>query len=101
MYNYYFVLASENFLLNEEPLEEILRERFSHYKTFNKDIDFWLVRKPNFIDIADIENFTQKIDHSYAAIVSLDQKFIQWLKLRIGFVVLGSFKSNSLFISNS
>jgi hypothetical protein len=29
---YYFILASEKFLLKEEPLEEILRERVQNFK---------------------------------------------------------------------
>ena len=100
MYNYYFALASQNFLLKEEPVEEILRERTEYYDSKNKNLDFWLVVNPN---LADFPNFIHKYitnDCSYAAIISFDKKFIQWLKLRIGFVIIGQFKSNSLFIPN-
>ena len=50
MYNYYFAIASKNFLINQEPLEEILRERTNYYKSINKDIDFWFVSNPSFIN---------------------------------------------------
>lgn len=100
MYNYYFAIASQNFLLNEEPLEEILRERTLYYNNINKDIDFWLVLNPDFINTNTVQIFNQNLLESYAAIISLDEKFIQWLKLRIGFVAIGHFKSGSLFINN-
>lgn len=100
MYNYHFALASKNFLLNQEPIEEILRERVHYYKSNNKEIDFWLVINPSFIHVLDIKNELPDISDSFAAIVSLDRQFIRWLKLRVGFVRIGSFKSNSIFIQN-
>lgn len=91
MYHYYFALASTNFLMNEEPLEEILRERTNYYKSINKDIDFWFIKNPDFIKKNITLKETPKI--SYAAIISLDKDFIQWLKLRLGFVIIGEFRS--------
>nr|YP_009396928.1 hypothetical protein [Spyridia filamentosa]ARW66114.1 hypothetical protein [Spyridia filamentosa] len=99
MYNYYFAVASQRFLLQEEPLEEILRERMDYYESINKDIDFWLVMNPQFIKNFNNNSInSQKFHQSYAAVVSLDKQFIQWLKLRISFVILGDFQSSSLFI---
>nr|YP_009546380.1 hypothetical protein [Gelidium gabrielsonii]AYO27728.1 hypothetical protein [Gelidium gabrielsonii] len=91
MYNYYFALASVNFLTHEEPVEEILRERTNYYNSINKDIDFWLIRNPDFIK--NNITFNQKQPISYAAIISLDKDFIQWLKLRLIFVITGEFRS--------
>nr|QCI05810.1 hypothetical protein [Dasysiphonia japonica] len=100
MYNYYFALASQNFLLNEEPLEEILRERTEYYQNTNKDIDFWFVFDPTFLNFSKFDkNYINK-NSSYAAIISLDKNFIKWLKLRIGFVTIGEFRSNSIFVPN-
>nr|YP_009237881.1 hypothetical protein [Gracilariopsis lemaneiformis]YP_009294718.1 hypothetical protein Gch_119 [Gracilariopsis chorda]AJO68364.1 hypothetical protein [Gracilariopsis lemaneiformis]AML79960.1 hypothetical protein [Gracilariopsis lemaneiformis]AOM66978.1 hypothetical protein Gch_119 [Gracilariopsis chorda]UAD88760.1 hypothetical protein [Gracilariopsis chorda] len=93
---YYFVIASKNFLMNEEPIEEILRERTSHYKNIQKDIDFWFITNPNFIKSLHINHINKESPENYAAIVSLDEKFIQWLKLRIGFVVIGQLQSDYL-----
>nr|QCI08595.1 hypothetical protein [Spermothamnion repens] len=98
MYNYYFAIATQNFLINEEPLEEILRERTLYYDSIKKNIDFWFVTETNFLDFSCINNFKYNSAKSYAAIVSSDPKFIQWLKLRIGFVATGHFKSASLFM---
>lgn len=98
MHNYYFAVASKNFLLHQEPIEEILRERVTYYKSNNKEIDFWFVINPHFIHVLDVKNEFFSISDSLAAIVSLDQQFIRWLKLRISFVHIGSFKSKSVFI---
>lgn len=94
MNNYYFAVASQNFFLDQEPIEEILRERMNYYRTFNKEVDFWFILNPSIPN--SLSN--NKLNKSTAAIVSLDQQFIQWLKLRIVFVHTGSFKSKSLFI---
>jgi Protein of unknown function (DUF2488). len=48
MQTYYYVLGSHKFLLEEEPLEEVLRERIRNYQEQEKEIDFWLVRQPAF-----------------------------------------------------
>jgi len=100
MHNYYFAVASQSFFLDQEPIEEILRERTNYYKSSNKEIDFWLILNPTFLDSfntsSNISN--NNFNKSIAAIVSLDKQFIQWLKLRVVFVHTGSFQSNSVFI---
>ena len=98
MYNYYFAIASKDFFLYQEPIEEVLRERTQYYQSLNKEIDFWFTLEPNFISLLD--NKSWYTSHSAAAIVSLDKDFIKWLKLRIGFVYIGSFQSESLFLAN-
>nr|YP_009391563.1 hypothetical protein [Laurenciella marilzae]ARW59707.1 hypothetical protein [Laurenciella marilzae] len=100
MYNYYFAIASKDFFLYQEPIEEILRERTQYYQSLNKEVDFWFTLEPNFIPLLDNKNkpYYFNIPNSLAAIVSLDKDFIQWLKLRIGFVYIGSFQSKSIFL---
>lgn len=93
---YYFAIASKKFLVNTEPVEEILRERTNYYKSISKDIDFWFIIDPKFISLSEFKNSKIKIPNTPAAIISLDQEFIQWLKLRIGFVAIGEFQSKSL-----
>lgn len=93
MPHYYFAVASQSFLLEEEPIEEILRERTNYYKSINKDIDFWFVTDPHFINLPKFESIKAQLINPPAAIISLDEQFIQWLKLRIGFVAIGNFES--------
>ena len=96
MYKYYFAIASQNFLMNEEPIEEILRERTNHYKNIQKQIDFWIVLNPDFIYLPQLEHIQKRLPKESAAIISFDQQFIQWLKLRIGFIAIGDFQSEIL-----
>lgn len=95
MPQYYFAIASQNFLMKEEPIEEILRERKDYYIRTKKEIDFWLVTNPNFIYLEKFEQLRTQLTKTSVAIISLDKKFIQWLKLRIGFVATGNFESQS------
>lgn len=95
MAHYYFAIASKNFLMKEEPIEEILRERTDYYNRINKDIDFWLVINPKFINLNEFSSIKAQLISTPAAIISLDKQFIEWLKLRIGFVAIGNFESES------
>ena len=92
MSTYHFVAASEGFLTEEEPLEEVLRERSRNYKEQGKTIDFWLVRRPAFIDSRALKN-SQVVPRPAAAVISTDEKFITFLKLRLEFVMRGSFEA--------
>lgn len=96
MPNYYFAVASQKFLFEEEPLEEILRERIYHYKSINKPIDFWLIKNSSFVNFADLNNITKMIQQPVAAILSYDLNFINWIKLRLGFVLIGEYSSPSI-----
>lgn len=95
MITYYFAIASQDFLLREEPVEEILRERTQYYSIVQKPIDFWLVRDPSFLKINTIEmiNIKKQLTKPTAAIISPNPKFIDWIKLRLGFVLIGQFNS--------
>nr|YP_009396525.1 hypothetical protein [Vertebrata australis]ARW65711.1 hypothetical protein [Vertebrata australis] len=98
MYNYHFAVASQGFFLDQEPIEEILRERTNYYKSSNKEIDFWFILNPYFYHTLENSLNNNNINKSIAAIISLDKDFIKWLKLRVSFVHIGSFQSNSVFI---
>nr|YP_011007195.1 hypothetical protein V2494_pgp045 [Pleurophycus gardneri]WAM64482.1 hypothetical protein [Pleurophycus gardneri] len=93
---YYFIVASSEFLLVAEPVEEILRERVQHYRRVKKNIDFWLVQSPKFLESVQLTDLQTKlkqarIANECSAIVSVDKTFITWLKLRLNNVAMGSF----------
>ena len=92
MTTYFFVAASEKFLTIEEPLEEILKERERNYKENNKEIDFWLVKNPSFLQTSQFDDLRAKIPIPPAAVLSTDKKFITFLKLRLEFVAVGEFE---------
>ena len=92
MTTYFFVAATEKFLTVEEPIEEILKERMRNYKDNNKEIDFWLLKNPSFLQTAQFLDLKAKIPSPPAAILSTDKKFITFLKLRLEFVAVGEFE---------
>lgn len=95
---YHFIAASEAFLCDEEPLEEVLRERTRHYGEQNKPIDFWLVRRPAFLETAELASAFAAVPRPAAAVVSTDETFITFLKLRLEFVLRGRFDAPSAAI---
>ena len=92
MTTYFFVAASEKFLTIEEPIEEILKERMRNYKENNKEIDFWLLKNPSFLQTNQFVDLSAKIPAPPAAVLSTDKKFITFLKLRLEFVAVGEFE---------
>lgn len=95
MQTYYYVLASQRFLLDEEPLEEVLRERTRNYQEQEKEIDFWLVKQPAFLEAPEMAQVKQECPQPAAAIISTNPQFINWLKLRLEFVKVGEFQAPS------
>ena len=92
MTTYFFVAASEKYLTVEDTVEEILRERIRNYKENNKEIDFWLLKNPSFLQITQFVDLKANIPSPPAAIISTDKKFITFLKLRLEFVAVGEFE---------
>jgi hypothetical protein len=96
---------SQKSLLENQVIEEILRERIYYYLLNKRSVDFWLLISPNFIysnklnESIKNSNFykSNKISISasdllnnkdlsfYGAIVTTDKEFYKWLKLRIGY----------------
>ena len=95
MQTYYYVLASQRFLLEEEPLEEVLKERTRYYHEQEKEIDFWLVKQPAFLEASQMSQIKEKCPQPAAAVVSTNAQFITWLKLRLEYVVTGEFQAPS------
>ena len=100
MSTYHFVAASEAFLTVEEPLDEVLRERVANYGEKGKEIDFWLVRRPAFLDVPELAAVAATVPRPAAAVISTDEKFITFLKLRLEFVARGTFEAPSAAISD-
>ena len=112
---YYYLIMSQIDMLENQVLEEILRERANYYFSKNKNIDFWLLISPNFLKLNDLsENIKQtnfykqqksKISSEnqkdyYSCIVSLDKEFILWLQLRLGYFETINSEINEKFVSD-
>lgn len=98
MQTYYYVLASQRFLVEEEPLEEVLKERTRNYHEQEKEIDFWLVKQPAFLEAPEMARIKKECPQPAAAVISTNSQFITWLKLRLEFVKMGEFQAPSATI---
>jgi len=101
MSTFHFIAASARFLTEEEPLEEVLRERRRHYGEQGKAIDFWLVQQPAFLAAPELAALAASVPQPAAAVVSTDATFITFLKLRLEFVAQGSFDAPSATIPDA
>lgn len=101
MSTYYYLLASQRFLLEEEDLDEVFKERTRNYQEQEKQIDFWLVKQPAFLEAPAMAQVKAKCPQPSAAIISTDPKFITWLKLRLEYVLTGEFESPSATIPDA
>ena len=101
MSSYHFLLISQIDLFKNQVLEEVLRERANFYISQNKKQDFWILTFPNFIKNDNFlkiilnTNYCKKNKDSlyclenkypfFAAIISSNKDFINWVTLRTGF----------------
>ena len=102
--NYFYILMAQKDLLENEVIEELLRERASAYLLQNKRNDFWVLLSPKFVKEEFFKsqilktNFYQQKKNTivvsendlnpsefYAAIVSSNKEFITWMSLRLGY----------------
>lgn len=95
MTTYYYVAASQKFLLEEEPFEEVIEERIRNYKERNQEIDFWLIKQPAFLEAPEMTDLKQKIPQPSAAVVTTNKQLATWLKLRLEYVLSGEFAAPS------
>ncbi|HEY9851001.1 MAG TPA: MgPME-cyclase complex family protein [Leptolyngbyaceae cyanobacterium] len=100
MTTYYYVLASQRFLLEEEPFAEVLKERTRNYQENEKEIDFWLVKEPAFLEAPEMKDAKAKCPQPAVAVISTNRQFVTWLKLRLEYVQTGEFQAPSDTIPN-
>ena len=96
MTTYYYLAASEKFLTSdEENLHEILTERVRFYKDKNREIDFWFIKQPAFLEAPELKQVKAQCPQPSAAVVSLNSQWITFLKLRLEYVITGEFEAPS------
>jgi hypothetical protein len=96
MTTYYYLVASEKFLTSDsENLHEILDEKVRFYSEKNKEIDFWFIKQPAFLEAPEFKEIKAKCPQPAAAVISLDRQWITFLKLRLEYVITGEFNAPS------
>lgn len=92
---YFFCIANADFMLNDENNEhfpEILRERRRFYRETEKAQDFWIVPNPTFLDT--MPDVKKKIRQPCVAVVTTDEVWNTFIKLRMDRVYKGSVEGN-------
>ena len=51
---YYYLIMSQSDFMQNQVLEEVLRERATYYNEKKKSLDFWVLISPNFIKNLDL-----------------------------------------------
>ena len=124
---FYYILMTQEDLLNSSVTEELLRERSTHYINKNKPIDFWLIDRPlfaftnkiktnikktNFFSNKNLFNAKELSDNldfclsSCSAIISTNYEYLKWLQLRVGYfeeipLEQNEYKNNPKFINKN
>jgi len=98
MTHYYFIAASQRFLCEQEPLDEVFQERARNYEDRGKAIDFWCLQQPAFLEAPELAEVKAQCPQPAAAILSTDSQFITWMKLRLEYVLQGEFEAPSTTI---
>jgi hypothetical protein len=89
---------SQQDMLQNEALEEILRERANYYFSKSKSLDFWILISPNFLlkiqkKIENSSFYKQKeklIKNNnenlfYSVLITSNKEFLGWISLRLGY----------------
>jgi Protein of unknown function (DUF2488) len=95
MQTYYYLVASHKFLREEESLDEVFAERVRNYHEQAKEIDFWFIDRPAFLNAPELASVKAKIPQPATGIISTNKQFITWFKLRLEFVATGEFQAPS------
>jgi hypothetical protein len=105
---YYFLIMNQFDFFYDQCLEEILRERSAYYLDKKREIDFWILLNPFFLNYfkksIQISNYfkenQKKIkdnfgNNYYSVLITQDKDFYSWMMLRIGYfekIEIDSFK---------
>ena len=99
----YFVAACRKYLCEDEgkPLGETLSERRRNFEARGKELNFWLIEKPAFLEAPELADIKKQIPQPAAAIITTDENTMRWLKLRLEFVATGEFLAPSANIPDA
>uniref|UniRef100_J3LNF9 Uncharacterized protein n=2 Tax=Oryza brachyantha TaxID=4533 RepID=J3LNF9_ORYBR len=78
----------------EEHFQEQLKEKLRNYGERDKEVDFWLVVEPKFLDR--FPNITKRLKRPAVALVSTDGNWITFMKLRLDRVLADQFEAETL-----
>lgn len=92
---YHYLVANAKFMLDEEEhFKELMCERLRCYGERDKEVDFWLVIEPKFLD--KFPDVTKRLGRPAVALVSTNGTWIKFMKLRLDRVLQREFEAETL-----
>lgn len=92
---YHFLVANAKFMLDEEEhFQELMKERLRNFGERNRQQDFWLAIEPVFLD--NFPDITNRLKRPAVALVSTDELWITFMKLRLDRVLRGEIEAETL-----
>lgn len=96
---YFYLVLTQQDMLQKQVIEEIIRERTNYYISRNDSFNFWILISPLFLlestrleKIKQSNFYSQNVNniysndkHYFSAIVSTNSQYINWIKLRLGY----------------
>ena len=96
---YFYIAMSQQDLLKNQVIEEIIRERNNYFINRENPLNFWIIMSPFFLETNEIFSKIKKTnffklkkkeilyeDKFYTGLIlSTDVEYINWLKLRLGY----------------
>ena len=94
---YYLLFSQKNFLQNQ-VIEELIRERSNYYITENKSTDYWILNSPEFINNSELKEkiklssfyrakqneIVKNNEEYFSSILTFNKEFFVWMQLRLG-----------------
>lgn len=78
----------------EEHFQELMRERLRNFEERKREQDFWLLIEPKFLE--NFPDITKRLRRPAVALVSTDELWITFMKLRLDRVLRGEIEAETL-----
>ena len=96
---FHYILMSQQDLIKNQVIEEVIRERTNYCFERKQSLNFWIVLSPIFVydemflnKISKTNFYKQKKEdilfentNFFACVISTNAQYISWLKLRLGY----------------
>ncbi len=100
---FYYITMLQTEMLQNQVIEELLRERSYYYNSNSKNPDFWLIVSPNDskkLKLLSKDSFDLIEFPFLSTIITTNYDFYQWIKLRLGYFFESSDDESFIDIKN-
>jgi hypothetical protein len=94
----YYLLFSQKDFLQNQVIEELIRERSNYYIAENKSTDYWILNSPEFINNSELKEkiklssfyrakqneIVKNNEEYFSSILTFNKEFFVWMQLRLG-----------------